>query len=85
MLQAISTVGFPIVCVIAMALFVKYLTDKHREEMSERNKQYHEEVVQINEQHRNEMTEVTQAINNNTLALQVLTDHLNEWRKDKNE
>lgn len=83
MLQAISTVGFPIVCVIAMGLYVKYITDKHREEMTARNQQYHEEVVQINEQHRKEMSEVTQAINNNTLALQVLTDHLTE-RRDLN-
>lgn len=64
-LTAISTVGFPIVCVIFMAIYVKYITDKNREEIS-----------RLNEQHRQEMTEVTQAINNNTLALQQLSDYL---------
>ena len=64
-LQAISTVGFPIACCIAMAVFVKYITDKNREE-----------VAKLNEDHKKEMSEVTQALNNNTLALQSLTDHL---------
>lgn len=64
-LSAISTVGFPIVCVIAMALYVKYITDKHREQ-----------IDLMNEDHKREMSEVTQALNNNTLALQRLTDHL---------
>ena len=59
--QAISTVGFPIVCCLLMMYYVKYSTDSHREE-----------VAKINEQHKQEMTEVTQAINNNTMALQKL-------------
>ena len=63
--QIISTVGFPIACCIAMGVYVKYITDKNREE-----------VAKLNEEHKEEMTEVTKAINNNTLALQSLTDHL---------
>lgn len=70
-LSAISTVGFPIACCIAMAVYVKYITDKNREE-----------VATLNEQHKQEMSEVTLAINNNTLALQSLTDHLKEGRID---
>lgn len=31
-ISAIGTVGFPIVACIVMAYYVKYLTDKHREE-----------------------------------------------------
>lgn len=64
-LSAISTVGFPIACCIAMAFFVKYITDKNREE-----------VAKLNEDHKREMADVTAALNNNTLALQSLTDHL---------
>lgn len=63
--QIISTVGFPIACCIAMGVYVKYIVDKDREE-----------VADLNRQHREEMSEVTTAINNNTLALQSLTDHL---------
>lgn len=65
--QIISTVGFPIACCIAMGVYVKYITDKNREEVSK-----------LNEEHKEEMSEVTKAINNNTLALQSLTDHLKE-------
>ncbi len=62
-LQAITTVGFPIVCCGAMMWYVKYSTDQNRDEVSK-----------LNEQHKQEMSEVTQAINNNTIALQKLCD-----------
>ena len=48
-----------------MAWYVKYMTDKNREM-----------IEKINEQHKQEMFEVTEALNNNTLALQKLTDKL---------
>lgn len=59
----VQTVGFPAVCVLGMAWFVKYITDQH-----------HSEMDKLNDQHRSEMIEVTAALNNNTLALQKLTD-----------
>ena len=62
-LQAITTVGFPIVCCGAMMWYVKYSNDQNKEEVSK-----------LNEQHRNEMAEVTQAINNNTVALTKLCE-----------
>lgn len=63
LLQAITTVGFPIVCCACMMWYVKYVTDQNREEISK-----------LNDQHQQEMREVTQAINNNTLALTRLCD-----------
>lgn len=65
LLQAISTVGFPIVCCGAMMWYVKYNTDANRAE-----------IARLNDQHKEEMTEVTQAINNNTIALQKLCDFI---------
>ena len=62
-LQAVGTVGFPIVCAIAMAWYVKYVTDRNRED-----------IEKLNTQHQQEMKEVTTALNNNTLALQKLSD-----------
>lgn len=62
-LQAVGTVGFPIVCAIAMAWYVKYVTDRNRED-----------IEKLNAQHQQEMKEVTTALNNNTLALQKLSD-----------
>lgn len=64
-LTAVTTVGFPIVCCGAMMYYVKYTTDKHREE-----------IETLNTQHKDEMKEMTNAVNNNTLALQKLCDKM---------
>lgn len=64
-LQTIGTLGFPIVCAVAMGWYVKYVTDKNRED-----------IATLNVQHQQEMKEVTAALNNNTLALQKLSDLL---------
>lgn len=64
-LQAVGTLGFPIICAIAMAWYVKYMADRNRED-----------IDKLNEQHQQEMKEVTTALNNNTLALQKLSDLL---------
>lgn len=70
-MNAIATVGFPIVCCLAMAWYVKYTTDKNREE-----------IHNLNETHKTEMLQVTNAINNNTLALQKLCDLINAKESD---
>ena len=62
-LQAVGTLGFPIVCAVAMAWYVKYMTDRNRED-----------IDKLNTQHQQEMKEVTTTLNNNTLALQKLSD-----------
>ena len=70
-LTAISTVGFPIVCCLCMGWYVKYTTDKHREE-----------IEKINTQHKAEMTDVTTATNNNTIALTKLCERLGEGTEE---
>ena len=64
-LQAITTVGFPIVCCGAMMWYVKYSTDRNREE-----------VDKLNELHKKETAELTQAVNNNTVVLTRLCEIL---------
>lgn len=61
----ITTVGFPIVACGGMAWYVKYITDRNREDLREERSQ-----------HTEEMTKVTEALNNNTLAIQKLTDYI---------
>lgn len=61
----ITTVGFPIVACGGMAWYVKYITDRNREDLKEERSQ-----------HTEEMTKVTEALNNNTLAIQKLTDYI---------
>lgn len=65
LLQAVTSVGFPIVCCGAMMWYVKYTIDGNRED-----------VDKLNQMHRDEMLGITEAINNNTMALQKLCDKL---------
>lgn len=62
-LTAISTVGFPIVACLGLGWFVKYQTDQNTAE-----------VATMRKEHLEEITKVTEALNNNTLAIQRLTD-----------
>ena len=61
----ITTVGFPIVACGGMAWYVKYITDRNRDDLKEER-----------DQHAEEMIKVTEALNNNTLAIQKLTDYI---------
>lgn len=62
---AIGQYAFPIVMCVMMAWYVKYTEDKHRED-----------ITALNKEHRAEMADVTEAIKNNTLAIQHLTDYM---------
>ena len=57
----IQSVGFPIVMCGLMAWYVKYITDKNREEIAEER-----------EAHKQEMNHVITAINNNTIVIEKL-------------
>ena len=63
--ELITTVGFPIVCFLMSGWYVKYREDKNDEKFDK-----------LNAQHDDESKRLTDAINNNTLALQKLTDKL---------
>lgn len=67
LISAVTTLGFPIVMCGAMAYYVKYITDKHREE-----------VVKLNEQHKQEMLDIIKAVDNNTIALTKLCERLDK-------
>lgn len=61
----ISTLGFPIVCFIMCGWYVKYREDKNDDK-----------IEKLNAQHDEENRRMIDAVNNNTLALQKLTDKL---------
>lgn len=61
----IATVGFPIVCFLMAGWYVKYREDKNDEKFDK-----------LNTQHDEENKRITDAVNNNTIALQKLTDKL---------
>lgn len=63
----ITSVGFPIVACLGMAWYVKYTTDAYRAEVKE-----------MRQEHAEEIGKVTEALANNTLAIQKLTDKLDK-------
>lgn len=66
-LTAVSSVGFPIVACGAMAYFFAKVNDNYRTDIKE-----------INASHKAEIDAMTNAINNNTLAIQKLVDTMQE-------
>ena len=65
----IQTVGFPIACCIGLFILLWKMNKSHKEE-----------VIEMKEAFYQQSTETNTAINNNTLAIQKLTDKL-----DKND
>lgn len=61
----IQSVGFPIVMCGLMAWYVKYITDKNREQ-----------ITAEREAHKEEMNEIVKAINNNTIVIERLITKL---------
>jgi hypothetical protein len=61
----IQSVGFPIVMCGLMAWYVKYITDKNREQ-----------ITAEREAHKQEMSEVIAAVNNNTVVIEKLLTKL---------
>lgn len=70
-IQIISTVGFPIVACLGLGWYVKYQTDIYRDEVKE-----------MRAEHKDEVAKVTDALNNNTLALQKLVDKIDNGREE---
>lgn len=63
--SAIGQYAFPIVACVVMGWYVKYIQDNYRKDISD-----------ISTRHKEEMEQLTQALNNNTQAIQKLTDYI---------
>lgn len=64
-IQAVTTVGFPIVMCLILAWYVKTRDDAHSEQIN-----------RMNAEHKEEALKMTEALNNNTLTIQKLVDVL---------
>lgn len=67
----INTLGLPTVVAIASMWYVKYREDKNDTRLDK-----------LNGAHKKEMTDITEALNNNTLALQRICDTFEQKRED---
>lgn len=70
-MTAINTLGLPTVVAIASMWYVKYREDKNDAR-----------IDKLNEVHKKEMGDITEALNNNTLALQRICDTFEQKRED---
>lgn len=70
--SAITTVGFPIVACLVLAWYVKYQTDTNNKEVKEMRTEYQANI-----------DKVTEALNNNTIALQRLCDKFDSAQNEK--
>lgn len=70
-MTVINTLGLPTVVAIASMWYVKYREDKNDVR-----------IDKLNESHKKEMTDITEALNNNTLALQRICDTFEQKRED---
>lgn len=74
--QAVSTLGFPIITCFGLAWYVKDQSEKNHEYVKDQTEKNREQVNKMQEIHREEMKEITTAINNNTLALNKLAERM---------
>lgn len=70
----ITSVGFPICACLGMGWYVKYITDMHEKARKEETEKHSEEIARM-----------TDALNNNTLALTILTENLKTEREETNK
>lgn len=67
----INTLGVPTAVAIASMWYVKYREDKNDERLDK-----------LNEAHKQEMADITEALNNNTLALQRICDTFDKYKEE---
>ena len=74
LLDAISTVRFPIICFLLCGWYVKYREDKNDTQM--------EKLIDV---HSKEIASITEAVNGNTVALQKLSDSIEDLNRGRKE
>lgn len=86
--ELIGRYGFPIVCCIALGWYVFYQTKSFRDELKEdratiaaMQKEFHSALNELQEAHNEESWKTIEALNNNTLAIQKLSDRLDQEGK----
>lgn len=73
LIELLKTFGFPVFACIAMAFYVKYISENYRKDFNS-----------LHELHREESLKFVESLNNNTLVIQKLCDKLDK-DGEKNE
>lgn len=76
----IKDFGFPIACCVALFIMLVKQNKEHKEEVTALKDTIYDLKTSFVETSANQSRELTQAINNNTLALQKLSDKLEDTK-----
>ena len=74
--QLVANYGLPAIMCAVMMYYVKYREDKNDDRMDAQNIRHKDEIEKLAETNKQSLADITQALNNNTLALQKLTDYM---------
>ena len=74
--QLVANYGLPAIMCAVMMYYVKYREDKNDDRMDAQNVRHKDEIEKLAESNKQSLADITQALNNNTLALQKLTDYM---------
>ena len=76
LVQIVANYGLPAIMCAVMMYYVKYREDKNDDRMDAQNIRHKDEIEKLVETNKQSLTDITQALNNNTVALQKLTDYI---------
>lgn len=78
----IASLGFPIVACGAMALFIVKRMAANDEKLETLRKEQREDILTIQREHKEEVQKMSDALDNNTRALERLTEKLGGLKDD---
>ena len=76
LVQIVANYGLPAIMCAVMMYYVKYREDKNDDRMDAQNIRHKDEIEKLADANKQSLADITQALNNNTLALQKLTDYM---------
>lgn len=72
----IASLGFPIVACGAMAFFIVKRSQANDEKLENLRKEQREDIIRLEAEHKEEVGKMTDALNNNTDAINRLIDRI---------
>lgn len=79
----IASLGFPIVACGAMAIFIVKRMAANDEKLETLRKEQREDIMTIQKEHKEEVQKMSDALDNNTRALEKLTEKLGGLTNEK--
>ena len=74
----IASLGFPIVACGAMAFFIVNRSEANDAKLEALRKEQREDLQVIQREHKEEVAKMSDALNNNTIAIEQLTEKIGE-------